>query len=75
MFMVSTEKLTIRSMDVIEANMRKNYSDSFRLNRSLVGFSASAELGFSPRFLSADIPGAGKGSFYSYQLESAVMIR
>ncbi len=75
MFMVSSEKLTIRSMDVIEANMRKNYSDSFRLNRALVGFSASAELGFSPRFLSLGIPGVGGGSSYSCQLESAVMIR
>ena len=74
MFMTDKDRLCYRLMDIIEVNIQKSYNPSFKLNKSLVGFSCSAGLSFSPKFTGIAMFGGGNGK-YEYTLESAVMMR
>ena len=71
-FLTDRKKLSYRMMDIIEANMRKNYNAGFRIKNAMLGFSCSAETALPPKFLS--LTAFDRSGDYECRIESAVFI-
>ena len=73
MLLIDSGKLSYRMMDIIEANIKRNYDPDFKMRNTLVGFGCNAELTLSPRFFGWGLP--VKKQVYQRKIESAVYIR
>lgn len=74
MFMVNESVLAYRMMDVIELNMKRLYDSDFKMDKCIVGFSATVSCTIPEMFLGLMLyQGPERSSDYVYRFQSAIM--